>query len=420
MKKITAILLACFVLFGIGIWYFNNAEVNSLTHLEDVGNHPDYGYTEWEKTRNPTTNKLNTSAFNAYLLQQKNYLGALGSDIDARIFPNGWMAVDDFFASLAVQGLTYNPQNSLEMYFCTGEGWNNAEAAQGMGIFKSSNGGITWEHLAATSSDTFSYCHDMLVHPVTQDVYVATRVGGIMRSSNAGTTWMQVLGQNNGSVYNNATGLELTADNELFALMGGTANTGQARTSDGVYFSESGNSGSWEKRMNGIPSTSWRIELSTAMSNANVAYAVPMSSIAADSGKISGIFKTIDKGQTWTAVSDPGGDKNLAKSQAWYDLVIKVDPNNENVVLTGGLNVYRTRDGGQTWQQMFEGDHRKKTDLQYVHVDQHEIVFKTSDTVLLGNDGGIYRCDNMRAEMPFFTSMNANYNVTQFYSCDIS
>lgn len=373
---------------------------------------PAYVMHEELMTKNPKTGQVEREKLWAYLLNQKSTMGKSNAFHKRVVYPNSWKPVDDFFASLAVQRLVYDPNNTKIMYFCTGEGWNNADAARGAGVWKSIDGGESWNQLSSTLTDTFWYCHDMLIHPVTSDVYVATREAGIVRSKDGGNSWEVVLNANLGAESNRSTDLDITSDNELVACIGNFS-------TDGIYFSLTGNPNDWEKRMNGMTTNNRRIVISTAPSNANVMYAIPTSSVSVDSNRIHGVFRTNDKGLNWTMTSLPGGDRDLAKKQGWYDLIVKVSPTDENVVLVGGLNVYRTTDGGDTWVQMFEGDRRKNSDLQYVHVDQHEVLFKSSDTVLLGNDGGIYRCDDILADTPYFYSINKNYNVTQFYAGDI-
>ncbi|MCB9263254.1 MAG: T9SS type A sorting domain-containing protein [Flavobacteriales bacterium] len=377
-------------------------------------NSPNYLNQEMEMLRSPITGLVESQNVWNYILQQKKIMGEPNAHAKAKIYPQGWRKIDDHFANLSIQRIVYDPNNTQTMYFCTGEGWNNADAARGAGVWKSTNGGDTWMQLPSTFNDTFWYCHDMKIHPITSDVYVATRERGLMRSKDGGNSWAKVLGSGVGASRNEVTDIEITADNELVVCIGNFS-------TDGIYFSESGDEGSWEKRMSGMPSSTYRIELATAPSNADVMYAVPTSSVALDTTRIWGVYKSENKGKNWKAVSLPDGNRDLSKIQGWYDLIIKVSPTNENLVLVGGLNVYRTTDGGENWQQMFEGDLRKKnTNLQYVHVDQHEIVFKDGNTVLFGNDGGIYKCDDIQADKPYFYSLNQNYNVTQFYSCDMA
>ncbi len=382
---------------------------------EYVEEAPEYINHEVLMTRNPATGEVESHKLWQYLLKQNGTMGQVKQHSKALFYPNTWTNVDDQFASLAVQRLVYDPNNTQTFYFCTGEGWNNADAARGAGIWRSTDGGVSWNQLSSTTSDTFYYCHDMLVHPVTSDIYVATRRAGIMRSKDGGQTWEQVLGVDNGSLRNEATDIELTADNELVVCIGNFS-------TDGIYFSPTGNAGDWDHRMSGLPTTVRRIELATAPSNADVMYCIPTSSVRIDSNRIHGVYRSDDKGMTWDTLALPGGNRDMARKQGWYDLIVKVSPDDEDFVLVGGLNTYRTLDGGKSWQKMFEGstrERRKDSSLQYVHVDQHEVVFKTSDTVLLGNDGGIYRCDDIKADTPFFYDINKNYNVTQFYACAI-
>jgi hypothetical protein len=54
---------------------------------------------------------------------------------------------------------------------------------------------------------------------------------------------------------------------------------------------------------------------------------------------IKGFYKTIDKGNSWFSIPDPGGNLEFAKHQAWYDLILGVDPNDENIVVCGRLAV---------------------------------------------------------------------------------
>lgn len=362
---------------------------------------------EFERLKSPITGEVPSEL--KYQLLPK-IMGEKDLRAKTKFYPNTWQVVDDKFATLSISKLVFDPNNTNVFYFCTGEGWFNADAARGNGVWKSTNAGQTWVQLASTATPDFYYCQDIIVHPSTSDVYVTTREGGLQRSQDGGVTWEQVLGGGNGSAANRAADLELTADGNIVVSFG-IFNT------DGIYISSTGDAGSWQKIMNGLPSGGYeRLEIATAKSNANVMYVIPQSG---NDNKIMGIWKTEDKGQNWVQKENPGGDLEMAKVQAWYDLTIEVDPNDENTIVAGGLNIWRSKDGGETWQQIAEGDKRKTTDLQYVHVDQHEVVFQNSDTVYFLNDGGLYRSDNFTQDTPVLYDINANYNTTQFYSVDM-
>jgi photosystem II stability/assembly factor-like uncharacterized protein len=362
-----------------------------------------------QKTKSPITGDVPSHLVHQLLNKD---LGNNYKNKATKVYPNTWTPVDDRFASLSVTQIVSDPTNSMVYYFCTGEGWYNADAARGAGIWKSIDAGETWNQLPSTLTDSFFYCQDMMVHPVSGDVYVATRTAGLMRSEDGGDSWEKVLYAQNGSSTNLAADLEITANNEIVAAFG------IINARDGIYISSTGDLNDWQKIMNGMPTSNYgRIEIATAPSNENVMYAVPY---RPSDRLVHGVYKSTDKGQSWNKVSSPGGNDSFAKRQAWYDLIVEVDPNNAEVVAVGGLNVFRSQDGGNNWTQIFEGDYRKKSPLQYVHVDQHNIIFQNSDTVYFLNDGGIWRTDHFQTDTPFIYDVNLNYNTTQFYSCDIA
>jgi PKD repeat protein len=325
-----------------------------------------------------------------------------------------WNVIDDLFGNIAVTTMAFNPLNTQEMYFGTGEGYFNADAIRGLGIWKSTNGGLTWNQLASTNNSNFYYVQRIAVHPVTGDVYAATR-SGLFRSQNGGTSWTKVLGAGTGAVSDRIADIEIAADNSLYATAG-------LFQTDGVYKSATGNPGSWTKLntgVNGFPATGvQRIELACAPSNPQVVYAITQ---GAGNG-VGGIYRTTDGGANWTSCTlpvdaDGGIGADLTRGQAWYDLTIAVDPNNENTVFVGGIDLFKSTNGGNTWQQIshwYGG-----FGFQEVHADQHWIYFHpgSSTTIYFGNDGGVYMTTNGTAAIPAIVSKNSGYNVTQFYGC---
>ncbi len=320
-----------------------------------------------------------------------------------------WTAVNDFFENLAITTLAYDPSNTQTMYFGTGEGWYNVDAVQGDGIFKSTDGGSTWTQLASTAGNsTFHFIQKIVVHPTSGDIYAATRAGGVQRSTDGGTTWSSVL---SGA----AADLEFGADNSIYAAIG-------IFSTDGVYKSTTGNSGSWTKLNtggNGFPTSGFaRIELACAPSNSNIIYAFAQD---ASNYQIYAIYRSADGGNNWSTVSNPNSaDTNhsdYTNGQAWYDLIAAVDPNDANTLFTGGIDLYKSTDGGSNWAQIshWYGGY----DYQEVHADQHAIVFEegSSSVIYFGNDGGIYRTADGTAGTPTLTHKNTGYNTIQFYAC---
>ncbi|MEO5675041.1 MAG: T9SS type A sorting domain-containing protein [Chitinophagales bacterium] len=319
-----------------------------------------------------------------------------------------WQQVNDFFATLAVTKITYDPLNPQIFYFCTGEGWYGLGMVMGAGVWKSEDAGNSWNQLLSTASSTFDYCQDIDVHPFTADVYVATHAG-LMRSKDGGQTWQPVLIPP-GSLNHGICDVEFTRNGGIFATSG-------IFESGAIYYSDSGDSATWVKQTNGFPASGiYRVELATAPSNDSVAYAVACST----DYSIKDIYKTIDKGNTWTALNFPDIDSNrFANYQAWYDLILAVDPNDEHTIAGGGWHFFRSKDGGNTWLRISHGNPDSAA-YQYVHVDEHAIVFRNSDTVYFGCDGGVWKSGDFTSDYPVIYDRNNGYRVTQYYAADLN
>ena len=345
--------------------------------------------------------------------------GGLWKTTDITASSPNWIPIDDLFNNLAITAIAYNPSNTQEMYFGTGEGFFNADAIRGNGIWKSTNGGTTWSQLTSTSSSAnFNYIQKIAVHPTSGDVYAGTR-NGLFRSQNGGTSWTKVLGSGVGASSNRVSDIEIASDNNIYVALG-------LFQTDGVYKSSTGNSGGWTKINtggNGFPTTGFsRIELACAPSNANVIYAVTQQNPGYGVGAI---YRSINGGASWSTRTNPtdadGGIGNdFTRGQAWYDLTACVDPNNSNVLLVGGVDLFKSTNGGNNWQQIshwYGG-----FGFQEVHADQHAILFEpgNSNVIYFGNDGGIYRSSNGTASIPTISHVSDNYNVTQFYACSMT
>lgn len=327
-----------------------------------------------------------------------------------------WTPVNDMFNNIAITTLAYNPANTQIFYFGTGEGYFNADAIRGDGIWKTVNGGTTWTQLASTTSNAnFRYIQKIVVHPVSGDVYAGTQ-NGLFRSADAGVSWTKVLGNGTGATNDRVADIEISANNTIYTSTGLFA-------TDGVYKSTTGLAGSWTKintGTNGFPTTGFnRIELACAPSNANTLYAVTQSS--ATNG-VYQILQTTDAGTTWTVRTNPtdadgGIGTDFTRTQAWYDLTAAVDPNNPNTLCVGGIDIFKSVNGGSSWQQLchwYGG-----FGFQEVHADQHAIIYEpgNSSVIYFGNDGGIYRTGDGTATIPSIVSKSENYNVTQYYAC---
>ncbi len=347
-----------------------------------------------------------------------------------------WVSVNDFFENMAITTIAYDPNTTTTMYFGTGEGYFNVDAVEGNGIWKSTDGGDNWTQLAATVTTNTSTCAgtgacdflyvNKIVVTSTGTILAATRSrytnfgGGLMRSTNGGTSWTNVLsgftGNNacTGSDFRSrASDIEIAANGDIYVSFGIFENQGIWKsTNDGANWSNVFTSSCSEQR----------IELATAPSNSNYVYAL----IQENDATINRIVRTINAGTDWLDVGEPTplwydqecvtGSTDFTRNQAWYDLTAAVDPNDENTVYIGGIDLLRTTDGGANWTQLTNW--AGNCDLPEVHADQHAILYESgdSDTIYFGNDGGIYVTYDGSAANPTFYRKEFGYNTSQFYS----
>lgn len=332
--------------------------------------------------------------------------GGLWKTTNITANPPNWVAVDNFMGNLAVTGIAFDPSNSLVAYACTGEGYFNGDAIQGLGIWKTVNGGNTWTQLASTNNANFYWCQRIVVTS-TGVVLVATS-SGVRRSADGGTTWFKVLGTGlgiTGATSNFAYDLEIAANGDIYGTLDGSVH-------------KSINAGANWSAAQTLPIGVARVEIAAAPNDLNYAYA-----LCENGGVVAGILRTTNGGTTWTSRTEPadadGGipATDFSRSQAWYDLAIAVDPNNRDRLMVGGVDLFLSTDGAGTWSQIahWYGGFGE----QYVHADQHIIVYQpgSSTVAYYGNDGGVWRTGDANAANPVISFKGDNYNVTQYYAC---
>jgi len=352
--------------------------------------------------------------------------------------PNStWTAVDDFWDNIAVTAIAYDPTNTNIFYAGTGEGWGQSvSGARGEGVWKSTDGGATWNHLSATSS--FYFVNDLTVRNESGSgvLYVALRGNfyggsfhgssdqGLQRSTDGGTSFAQVLPNvPSESINFAAADIEIAADNRIW--VGTTTSSFSAGDRGGgrVLYSDDGTSWTIANSTSGGE----RVEVACAPNDANYVYAMVESG-----NQVNEIIKTTNKGGNWTNVSEPNDADNgipstdFSRGQAWYDMRLAVDPNDKDVVLAGAIDLFRTTDGGSNWIQISKWSNNNNLaalNCALVHADQHAIAFKpgSSSEVIFGNDGGVYYTNSIAtaATNSVINARNNGYNVTQFYACAI-
>ena len=346
-----------------------------------------------------------------------------------------WNKINDFFDNIAVSSMAQDPSNLSTFYFGTGEGWFNSDAIQGLGIWKSTDGGLTFSQLPNTNNSNFFFVQKIEVD-AGGNIYAATRGSGLQYSADGGTTWNNILtsatilgSMSNQFPTNRVADIEIAADGDIYVSEG----IGNGST-DGIYRSTDGGA-TWtflNNGSNGLPTTGYeRIELAVAPSNANRLYALFESS--GTPASCMGIYTTTDGGNNWTSlpvptINDNGNTIEFTRGQAWYDLICAVDPNSDTRLFIGGVDLMESVDGGNTFFQI--SSWVGVGGFQTVHADHHaiELIYdpnyntngRSAYFMFFGNDGGFYTGYNVTGFnlAPTITFKGNDLNITQFYSTD--
>ena len=280
-----------------------------------------------------------------------------------------WTQIDDFFDNLAIGDITQDPNNSDIIYFGTGEGYGNIDAVRGLGIWKSTDGGLTFDQLPSTDDNPdFHYVNSMVCVDLgsTTAVLSGNRFSGVFRSIDEGLTWTLVLA---GTVAD----MTVASNGDVFAGM----------DNDGIYRSTDGGV-TWTEEYNNTNSDG-RIELNAAPSDPNIAYAL----LEGNGNLIPTIRRTSDGGDSWDLITNPlWNDQNCnttsqdwSRGQDWYDLTVAVDPNDPNRVFIGAVDLFATEDGGQSWTQV--SSWIGICGRPFSHADQHALVFAPGSSDIL-------------------------------------
>jgi len=348
-----------------------------------------------------------------------------------------WEPLTDDFPTLSFGDIAISESNSQIIYAGTGEANIFRASIAGTGIWKSTDGGKTWQHMGLTDTNTIGRIR---IHPSNPDiVYVAAsghewtynQERGVYKTVDGGKSWQKVL------YLNEKTGaIDLVMDpKNPDVLIASMWNRIRQRWSDpvpedgdGLYKTTDGGK-TWKPLIKGLPDTKYtgRVGLDLCLSKPNVVYAyvdnhtptrTPDPGERDSYGRIrtypdiagAEVYRSDDQGETWVKVSP--SDRLFERFGGTYGWVfgqIRVDPSHENTVYLMGLGLYKSTDGGKSWNQLY---------YENLHVDHHGLwICPDNPNYLINvNDGGAnVSYDGGKTWRDFHKQIP----VTQFYNVAI-
>lgn len=290
---------------------------------------------------------------------------------------SNWTSITGDLPTSASGSLAIDPVNPNVVYYGTGEPYYFSYAYGGAGIFKSVDGGINWSNIGLTNERSI---RKILINPQNTNIITVAASGGVYRSTNGGSFWTKT------STFSEVWDTDFDPLDPNIVYAGASS----------VYKSTDGGI-NWTKLSNGIPTSTSRLVLAVAPSLSSTLYVLISNTK---------FYKSTNAGASWFELAIPSDLFNIGYgSQGWYDIAIGVSPADQNIVLIGGIRVYRSTDGGNSWTNISSGQ----------HPDCHAINFgpKGSNIVYIGTDGGMNRSTDNGAT---FTRINNDLPITQFYS----
>lgn len=313
---------------------------------------------------------------------------------------------DDYTQSIGAVALDPNDPDNI-IYVGTGETWTRNSVSVGDGLYKSVDGGTNWNKIGLENSERIA---NIAVNPNnSNEIYVAvlgalwsdSEERGVFKSSDGGATWEKIL------YLNPKTGcadfiMDPSNPDVLYASMWEFRRTAWSFESGGessALYKSTDAGKTWNKIHNGFPKGQLgRLGIAIAPSNPKILYTV----IEAEEDARKGLYKSEDAGENWKQLNNDFG----ITVRPFYFSRITVDPKDENVIVKGGLSGSISRDGGLTFK-----------DLGNMHSDIHDIVFdiNDSDRMYVGTDGGVYRSWNGGTTMEIVE----NLPLSQFYHVSV-
>jgi len=355
------------------------------------------GYTEWDtQSYNPGNGRVNVAA------KDPNAVGRYYAGT-----PSGglWRTNDDFqtwepltddFPTLGVGAIVIHPSNSDIIYIGTGDG--NGNDTYSNGVLKTDDGGLTWNTTGLSYSlDMENQIHKLIMHPNDPEILFAATNRGLWKTTTAGEVWFEV-------EFGDIRDVEFKPEDPSVVYC----------CSNRVFRSENGGE-EFDSVSEGMPSgfSVERMSLGVSEDDANYLYALCVN----NDGGFLGMYRSTDSGLSFTErATEPNImgypiSGNSEGGQGWYDLGLAVNPNNAENVFTGGVNVWRSINGGADYILNAHWFLEDFMAFNYVHADIHNIQYLDNE-LFVCSDGGIFRSTNNGGS---FQDVSKGLQINQFY-----
>lgn len=308
-----------------------------------------------------------------------------------------WNTTTDNLASIGVSEVIVDYSNPNIVYIGTGD--NDAGDTYSIGVLKSLDGGQTWNVTGLSFNTTQSArVTKMLIHPTNPQILYAGTNTGVFKTVDGGTNWFKLF----------------TGGVKDLEFKPGDPNVIYMSTATSFYKSSNGGI-NFYLVSGGLPGSGSTSRLAIAVTPANPNYVYVLASRNSNNGFL-GLYRSTNSGNSFGIESnspnllgwDPsGGDTD---GQGWYTLSIDASPTDAEEIIVGGVNIWRSTDGGQNWTlnaHWYGGG-----GAPYVHADIHDLRYVNGTSYYVASDGGLAFTNNSGGT---FTDLSAGLQIAQMY-----
>lgn len=323
---------------------------------------------------------------------------------------------------LNVGSLAIDPENPQLLYCGTGEANLSADSYAGVGIYRTLDGGATWQlhapaertgvprRIGVIAIDPFNTQHLLVGGVGFGEVGHADDLGGLYESRDAGASWTRRT-------------FPMAANYWCHAIVFDSASRGvayvtiTARSPASGIYRTTDDGATWRQLAKGLPSGDrfGRTALAISHSNPRVLYAFATDERSDRADLLLGVFKTTNGGNSWANVA---GTHFRNEQQISYGNTIAIHPTRPNHVLCGGVDLHLTTDGGRTWTHVTRWD-ADRGSRHYAHADHHGLLMPAAapGRVYDPNDGGLdVSSDGGRT----WINRSNGLAVTMYYDIDVA
>ena len=294
-----------------------------------------------------------------------------------------------------VSSILLHPANPNLILIGTGD--RDGGDSPGMGVYKSTDGGLTWT--ASSTGMGNLTVGMMMMHPADPNIILAATSGGIFKSTDGGATWVRK--SSNTSSYKD---IRFKPGDPAIVYA----------TEGGKFYRSTNTGDSWTQITAGII-TGNRLVIGVSPNQPATVYA------CVTNGPFAGLLRSTDSGLNFTTQStspnimDYACDGSGTASQAWYDLCIAVDPANANTLYVGGVNIWKSVNAGVSWtiSTHWVGSSWGTSCAPSVHADIHCLEWSpASGSLFTCCDGGVYKTSNGGTN---WTDISSGLAIAQVY-----